>query len=62
MIEKYKIVGSIARVLLKTLEKNGVIKCIEKHSKQVLYTPVAVPVEKAPAAEKEAPAKKGKKK
>ena len=28
VIEKYKIVGSIARILLKTLEKNGVIRSI----------------------------------
>jgi hypothetical protein len=49
-------------MLLKRLAANGVIKNVETHSKQGLYTPVAVPVDKsaAPADGKEE--KKGGKK
>lgn len=51
VIEKYKVVGSIARMLLKQLTSSGAIKPSETHSKQGLYTPIAVAVEKAPVAE-----------
>lgn len=61
VIEKYKISGSIARPLLRTLEKNGSIKNVDRHSRQALYAPTAAPVEKAPVVEKDA-GKKGKKK
>lgn len=57
VIEKYKVVGSIARMVLKQLTDSGAIKSVEQHSKQGLFTPVAVAVEKAPvaaAAEKDA--------
>jgi small subunit ribosomal protein S25e len=46
VIEKFKVVGSIARVLLKRAAENGSIRSVETHSKQTIYTPVAV-VEKA---------------
>ena len=57
VIEKFKVVGSIARLVLKQLADSGAIKSTEQHSKQGLFTPVAVAAEKAPvvvAAEKEA--------
>ncbi len=47
VIEKYKVVGSIARMVLKQLADSGAIKSVEQHSKQGLFTPVAVAVEKA---------------
>ena len=63
VVEKYKVIGSIARMVLRTLVNNGTLKVAEKHSKQSLYTPAVVPVEKpAVAAEKEAGKKGGKKK
>ena len=63
IVEKYKVIGSIARMLLKELVANGTLKCIESHSKQAIYTPTVVPVEKAAVTtEKEAGKKGGKKK
>ena len=65
LIEKFKIVGSLARVFLKKAVANGSIRSVESHSKQAIYTPTvqAVPekaaVTTAPATA--APAK-GKKK
>ena len=62
VVEKYKVSGSIARMVLKTLEQNGTIKAAEKHGKQTLYYPAVTAVEKtAVAADKDA-GKKGKKK
>ena len=50
-------------MVLKTLESSGTIVNAEKHGKQALYTPTAVPVEKvAVVADKEAGKKGGKKK
>ena len=45
LIEKFKIVGSVARVLLRKAVENGSIRSVETHSKQGLYTPTvqAVP-------------------
>lgn len=58
VIEKYKVVGSIARTLLKTLEEKGTLKTVEKHSRQALYYSTVAPVEKAETTQ---PTKKGKK-
>jgi small subunit ribosomal protein S25e len=63
VIEKFKIVGSIARILLRKAVENGSIKSVESHSKQTLYTPIAqlVDTTKPVVAEtKEAGAKKEK--
>jgi len=48
VIEKYKVVGSVARMLLKNLSDSGAIQSVEKHSKQGLFTPIAVPEKAAP--------------
>ena len=58
VIEKYKVVGSIARILLKTCEEKGTLKSVERHSKQALYYSTVAPVEKAAETQ---PAKQGKK-
>lgn len=47
VIEKYKVVGSIARMVLKNLADNGALNSVERHSKQALFAPVVV-AEKAP--------------
>lgn len=47
VIEKFKIVGSVARAVLKQLADSGAIKSVEQHSKQGLFTPVAVAADKA---------------
>jgi small subunit ribosomal protein S25e len=62
LIEKFKIVGSIARILLRKSVENGSIRAIETHSRQTLFTPVAQAVEptKVAAETKAAPAKKEK--
>lgn len=44
LIEKFKIVGSIARTMLRKAVENGSIKAIESHSRQTLYTPIVVAV------------------
>ena len=62
VVDKYKVVGSIARMLLRILHKNGALKQVEKHSKQSLYAPTVAIVEKAVVAEKEGKKEKGKKK
>jgi hypothetical protein len=57
VVEKFKVVGSIARILLRQLEQNGALRSAEHHSKQGLYAPVAVAAEKTQVAattEKEA--------
>lgn len=58
IIEKYKVVGSVARAVLRELTNTGAVKASEQHSKQGLFTPVAVAVEKVATttapAEKEA--------
>ena len=46
VIEKFKVVGSIARLVLRHLVDSGAIKSSETHSKQGLYYPVAVAAEK----------------
>lgn len=50
VIEKHKVQGSIARILLRKCEENGSLKRSEAHSRQTLYYPAVVAVEK-PAAE-----------
>lgn len=60
VIEKFKIVGSIARALMRECVKNGSLRSVETHSKQTLYTPTAQVLEKVAAAEKEAAVKKDK--
>lgn len=37
LVDRLKIGGSIARVALRQLERDGVIKAISKHSKQSIY-------------------------
>jgi small subunit ribosomal protein S25e len=44
VVEKFKVLGSIARIVLRQLEQSGALKSAEHHSKQGLYTPVAVAV------------------
>ena len=53
VIDKFKVVGSIARALLRTLHKNGSLKLIEKHSKQAIYAPSVAIVDKPAGNEKE---------
>jgi ribosomal protein S25 len=67
LIEKYKIVGSVARALLKKAVENGSIRSVEQHSRQALYTPTQEALEKiqvaaTATAAQEGAAKKGKKK
>ena len=38
LVDRLKIGGSIARVALKQLEQDGVIKAVSNHSKQAIYT------------------------
>jgi ribosomal protein S25 len=40
LIEKFKVVGSIARTLLKKCVENGTIRAVDNHSRQALYTPI----------------------
>lgn len=42
VIEKYKVVGSVARMLINNLKSSGTLNVAEKHSKQGLFSPVAV--------------------
>lgn len=62
VIEKFKVVGSIARILLRKCVESGSIKSVESHSKQTLFTPIAQVAEKAAVVveTKEAGAKKEK--
>lgn len=61
VIEKFKVVGSVARILLRKAVANGSIKAAEEHSKQSLYYP-AVTIAEKPVDAKAADTKKGKKK
>jgi len=61
LIDKFKIVGSVARIMLRRAVANGSIRSVEQHSRQALYTPVAQVAAEKPAATA-APATKGKKK
>ena len=61
VIEKFKVVGSVARILLRKAVANGSIKAAEEHSKQSLYYP-AVAIADKPVDAKAADTKKGKKK
>jgi small subunit ribosomal protein S25e len=54
LIEKYKIVGSIARTLLRRCVENGSIRPVESHSRQTLFTPIAQAVEATKVAAVEA--------
>ena len=47
---------------MRILHKNGLLKLVEKHSKQSLYTPTVAIVEKTVTTEKEGKKEKGKKK
>ena len=38
MVDRFKLGGSLARVALKHLENEGIIKPISKHSTQAIYT------------------------
>jgi small subunit ribosomal protein S25e len=50
VIEKFKIGGSIARVILKTLIQNGSLRRVDPHSKQFICVSTAAP-KKVEAAE-----------
>lgn len=60
IIEKYKVVGSVARVMLRKCLENGSLKLAEGHSRQALYYPTVQIVEKAADAKAEGKKKKGK--
>lgn len=61
IIDKYKVIGSVARMMIRKLIANGSLRFLEKHSKQYICTPTASAVEKV--VEKDAGKKeKGKKK
>lgn len=59
IIEKYKVYGSVARMMLRKCVENGSLQVIDKHGRQSIYAPTVQIVEKAPDA-KDA-GKKGKK-
>lgn len=62
VVDKFKVVGSVARVMLRKCVANGSLRAAEVHGKQGLFTPTQAIEKPANApAEKEA-AKKGKKK
>jgi small subunit ribosomal protein S25e len=65
VIEKFKISGSIARVILRTLIQNGSLRRVDPHSKQFICVSTAAPkkVETAEVTKGGKPAKqqKGKK-
>lgn len=63
IVEKFKVVGSVARTMLRKCADNGSLKCVEAHSRQTLYTPTTI-IEKAPekVEGKETKKEKGKKK
>ena len=61
VVDKFKVVGSVARILLRKAVANGSIKAAEEHSKQSLYYP-AVAIADKPVDAKAGDAKKGKKK
>ena len=61
VVEKFKVVGSVARVMLRKAVNNGSIRATEVHSKQSLFTPTQAVADK-PAETKAGDAKKGKKK
>jgi small subunit ribosomal protein S25e len=61
LIEKFKIVGSIARILLRKAVEAGTIRSIDAHSKQTIYTPIVQAVPAVAVVEvKEVGAKKEK--
>lgn len=47
VVDKFKVIGSIARILLRRLEQSGALKRNEIHSRQGLYYPLAVAENKA---------------
>lgn len=49
VVQKYKVGGSIARAVLKQLATTDSLKTSEKHSKQALFYPGVVAVEKTVA-------------
>ena len=61
IVDKFKVVGSIARMLMKICHKNGTLKLVEKHSKQAIYAPTVAHVEKETKNEKEGKKEKVKK-
>lgn len=46
VVEKFKVVGSLARAVLKRLQAKGDLKQAEQHSRQGLYYPTVAIVEK----------------
>lgn len=62
VIDKFKVVGSIARAMLNKALEAGSIRNVEKHSKQALFTPTAAPEKPAAVVETKETGKKGKKK
>ena len=59
IIEKYKVAGSVARMMLRKCLENGSLKLAEKHSRQALYYPAVAIADKV--ADPKAEGKKGKK-
>lgn len=62
VIDKFKVLGSIARIMLKRCEENGTLKRTESHSRQALYYPAVAAVEKPAAEVKETKKEKAAKK
>jgi hypothetical protein len=60
LVEKYKVVGSIARALMRECVRNGSLKPVESHSRQTLYTPTVQAAEKVVVAETKEVTKKEK--
>ena len=61
IIDKFKVVGSIARMLMRICHKNGSLKLVEKHSKQAIYAPTVAHVEKQVTEKEGGKKEKGKK-
>mmetsp|Transcript_4151 Transcript_4151/g.6334 ORF Transcript_4151/g.6334 Transcript_4151/m.6334 type:complete len:111 (+) Transcript_4151:98-430(+) len=38
LVERLKINGSLARAAVRELEEKGLIRCVSRHSKQLIYT------------------------
>jgi small subunit ribosomal protein S25e len=62
LVEKFKVSGSLARTLLRRAEGEGLLRRVDAHSKQALYTCNAAIKQAAAAAEAVKDDKKDKKK
>ena len=61
VVEKYKVSGSIARVMLRACIKNGTLKQVLTHGKQFICAPTLAIAEKAVVEDKGKKAKGDKK-